>query len=77
MRIRQILSLIERGDLPAFLASAAALQAESVSPEEKRRLVCAAARSGRAEMLRYLFEHHLYSAESDAEGRSLLPVGRR
>jgi len=72
MSIRLILSFIKRGDLPAFFQSAAALEAESVSPEEKETLVRAAARAGQAEILRYLFEHHLYTADLDAEGRTLL-----
>lgn len=40
--------------------------------QDKAELVRQAARSGDAERLRYLFEHHLYTADPDSAGRTLL-----
>ena len=77
MSVQQALAFMERGDLPAFFRAAAALPAESLSPEEKAELTRAAARLGQAKALRYLFEHHLYSADADDQGRTLLHEAAR
>ena len=67
-----ILDAVRSGDLDALERLAQGGLAEDISAEEKRLLSWAAAESGRGDVLRFLFEHHLYSAEPDARGQNLL-----
>lgn len=69
----RILSLVSSGSCSAVDELAEQGVFDSITEEEKRLLVFTAARSGQADMLRFLFEaHHLYSPEPDEQGRTLL-----
>lgn len=73
MNMEKALSLIAAGDCRAVDRLAGQGTFSGISAEEKRLLVSCAARNGQAGMLRFLFEnHHLYSAEPDSTGRTLL-----
>ena len=72
MSFQSLLSLIESGDPSAQNRLLADVSPDDVSAEDKQMLSRAAARSGQAGILRFLFEHHLYSADPDSCGRTLL-----
>ena len=71
MDLRSVLDLIESRD-PSAPGRLAAVSPDDVCAADKQQLTRAAARSGQAGILRWLFEHHLYSADPDAHGRTLL-----
>lgn len=74
MNLQSVLTLIGSGDPTALeqLADGAAPDPDDVRAEDKQALSRAAARAGQAGILRWLFEHHLYSVDPDAHGRTLL-----
>ncbi len=70
--IESILSLITAGNVSAVSTMADQEMTDGFSSAEKLQMAFAAARAGQAEMLRFLFENHLYSADPDPSGRNLL-----
>ena len=72
MNLSDLLPLVRRGDLNRLLQLEQQGETEGFTGEEKRLLVAEAARAGQAETLRFLFEHHLYSADPDGEGNTVL-----
>lgn len=72
MKPDSLCRLIRDGHLTALLQLEKDGRTEGFSAEEKRSFVAEAARSGQARILRALFEHHLYSADPDEDGNTVL-----
>ena len=69
----QVLDAVRSGDCRAVGSLAEGGCLEGISAEDKALLVRSAAEAGQGAMLRFLFENrHLYSADPDPEGRTLL-----
>ena len=68
-----LLDLVKKGDVAGLDALTARENLETISDAGKNELTRAAAKAGQARMLRHLFEaHHLFAADPDEEGRTLL-----
>ena len=78
MNLEKVLELVRSGDTAGVDALAQTGALESVTAEEKHLLTRAAALAGQSAMLRHLFEyHHLYNADPDDQGRTILHFAAR
>ncbi len=73
MSVTQALKAVRSGNCDLINRMAENGAFDNITAEDKSLLVKTAAEAGQSAMLRFLFEsHHLYSADSDLQGRNLL-----